>query len=110
MIQNIAYKSDEIARYFARNRVRWTQFYESERVVISQLGIAHDDAILDIGCGCGGLGVALRERYGVEKYTGVEINASAAAAGRTLNPAAHILYGDILDLSENELRERRFNV
>jgi hypothetical protein len=46
----------------------------------------------------------------VDDYTGVKINALAAETGRVLNPAAHILCGDSLDLSENEIRERRFNV
>ena len=108
-MKNIAYQTDQIARYFARNRVAWQQFYESERVIIEQLGLDRDDEILDIGCGCGGLGLALRDRFRIEKYTGVEINQAAAKTGRVLNPYAHILCGDILDLSRNELRQRRFD-
>jgi hypothetical protein len=30
-LENIAYQTDEIAPYFARNRIAWQQFYESER-------------------------------------------------------------------------------
>jgi SAM-dependent methyltransferase len=108
--RNVAYQTDQLVRYFARNRVAWSQFYESERVIISRLNLDSRHTILDIGCGCGGLGLALRERFGVEDYTGVEINASAAEVGRVLNPAAQILCGDILDLCENEIRERRFDV
>jgi SAM-dependent methyltransferase len=108
--RNVVYQTDQLVRYFARNRVAWSQFYESERVIINRLNLDSRCTILDIGCGCGGLGLALRERFGVEDYTGVEINSSAAEAGRALNPAAHILCGDILDLCENEIRERRFNV
>jgi SAM-dependent methyltransferase len=107
---NVAYQTDQLARYFATNRVAWPQFYESERVIIDRLNLDSRHTVLDIGCGCGGLGLALRERYAVENYTGVEINASAADAGRAMNPAAHILCGDILDLSERELRERYFDV
>jgi SAM-dependent methyltransferase len=107
---NVAYQTDQLVRYFARNRVAWPQFYESERVIISRLNLDSRHTILDIGCGCGGLGLALRERFGVEDYTGVEINAPAAETGRALNPAARILCGDILDLCENEIRERRFDV
>ncbi len=109
MKRNVAYQTDQLGRYFARNRVAWPQFYESERVIIDRLNLDSRHTILDVGCGCGGLGLALRDRFGVQNYTGVEINASAAEAGRALNPAAHILCGDILDLCENELRERRFN-
>jgi SAM-dependent methyltransferase len=108
--QNIAYQTDQLASYFSRNRITWSQFYESERVIIGQLHLDPRHAVLDIGCGCGGLGLALRERYGVENYTGVEINALAAEAGRRMNPTARILCGDILELNRHELRERHFDV
>jgi SAM-dependent methyltransferase len=110
MKRNLVYHTDQLARHFARNRVAWSQFYESERVIIGRLDLDSQKTVLDIGCGCGGLGLALRERFGIENYTGVEINEAAAEAGRLLNPAAKILCGDILDLSASELRERRFNV
>jgi SAM-dependent methyltransferase len=110
MKRNVVYQTDQLVRYFARNRVAWSQFYESERVIIGRLDLDSQQTILDVGCGCGGLGLALRQRYGVVNYTGVEINEAAAEAGRLLNPGAQILCGDILELSENELRERRFNV
>jgi SAM-dependent methyltransferase len=109
-MENIVYQTDELARYFASNRVTWEQFYESERRVIDRLGICRDDEILDIGCGCGGLGLALRERFNAHDYTGVEINRSAAEAGRAMNPKAHILCGDILELSRGELHARQFDV
>lgn len=109
-MKNIVYQTHRISRYFTRNRVAWQQFYESERVIIEQLGLDHHHRILDIGCGCGGLGMALRERFGIENYTGVEINASAAEAGRIMNPKAQILHGDILDLSRNALRDKHFDV
>jgi len=110
MNQNIVYGTDEIARYFAQNRVKWSQFYESERVIISRLGIDHNHKILDIGCGCGGLGLALRDQFAAENYTGVEINRQAAKAAREMNPKGQILCGDILDLRRAELDERRFDV
>jgi SAM-dependent methyltransferase len=109
MKRNVVYQTDQLVRYFARNRVAWPQFYESERAIISRLDLDSKQSVLDIGCGCGGLGLALRERFGVEDYTGVEINEAAAQAGRLLNPAAQILCGDILDLTESDLLERRFN-
>jgi SAM-dependent methyltransferase len=110
MERNIPYQTDQLVRYFARNRVAWSQFYESERVIISKLNLDRRQTVLDIGCGCGGLGLAIREQFGVQAYTGVEINPQAAAAGRALNPQAHILSGDILDLGTRELRDREFDV
>jgi SAM-dependent methyltransferase len=110
MSSNIIYRTDELARYFADNRVTWEQFYESERAIIGRLDLDASRSVLDIGCGCGGLGLALREKFGLTDYTGVEINAAAAAAGRRMNSMAQILAGDILDLSRDELREQCFDV
>jgi SAM-dependent methyltransferase len=109
-VKNIVYTTDKIARYFAHNRVAWAQFYESERVIIEQLALRSDAQVLDVGCGCGGLGLALRERFEVRNYTGVEINEAAAETGRAMNADAWILCGDILDLSQNELLGRLFDV
>lgn len=109
-MRNIVYQTDQIARFYIQNRVAWQQFYESERVIIDQLHLDHHHEILDVGCGCGGLGMALRDQFEIESYTGVEINASAAEAGRIMNPKAQILCGDILDLSQNALREKHFDV
>ena len=110
MESNIAYRTDELVRYFSHNRIRWSQFYESERAIISRLNLQAGRTILDVGCGCGGLGLALQERFAVTDYTGVEINLEAAQAGRAMNPAARILQGDILDLSRAELLGRQFDV
>lgn len=109
-MKNIVYQTNELADHFTHNRVTWQQFYESERIIIDQLHLDQHYGILDIGCGCGGLGMALRDQFGIDNYTGVEINASAAEAGRMMNPKAHILCGDILDLSQNALRDKRFDV
>lgn len=110
MEKNIAYQTDKLAGYFTCHRVAWNQFYESERVIIERLKLDRRREVLDIGCGCGGLGLALRDKFGIENYTGVEINRPAAEAALIMNPKANILCGDILDLSQNVLRNRRFNV
>jgi SAM-dependent methyltransferase len=107
---NIAYQTDQLVRYFAQNRISWSQFYESERAVIERLNPDAGATILDIGCGCGGLGLALRERFTITNYTGVEINPLAAEAARAMNFHARILCGDILDLSRGELDGQRFDV
>lgn len=107
---NIAYKTGNIAQYFSQNRVRWDQFYESERVLIDGLGLKPASRVLDIGCGCGGLGLALKEKFGVSDYTGVEINPDAANMGKSLNPLARIYQSDILELSTTELHESSFDV
>jgi SAM-dependent methyltransferase len=107
---NIAYASGEIARYYNSNRVTWQQFYESERRIIERLGLGPDSEVLDIGCGCGGLGLALRERFGAHRYTGVEINREAAEAGQALNAQARMLDGDILEIGRGALQGEQFDV
>ncbi len=108
--RNIAYQTDWISKYFSTNRIRWDQFYPSERAVLEALTVGSDSKILDVGCGCGGLGLALRERFGIESYEGVEINAAAAAAGRELNPLARIHEGDVLGISAGELSGKSFDL
>lgn len=110
MDRNIAYQTDQLVRYFSHNRIAWPQFYESERVIIEGLKLDSHRSVLDIGCGCGGLGLALHERFGVRSYTGVEINPLAAQAATGMNAQAQILCGDILQLNQKELGGRRFDV
>ena len=74
------------------------------------MGVGSATKVLDIGCGCGGLGLALAEQFAVRDYTGLEINAQAAATGRTLNPTVRILEGDLLALDNAALSADGFDV
>lgn len=100
---NIAYVTPAIEEFYRNHRVRWEQFYESERALFAELGLTADSSVLDLGCGCGGLGLALRERFGVANYTGVEINRQAADTAHRMNPDGRFLCSDILNLSPGEL-------
>lgn len=110
MKKNIVYQTDQLAHYFAQTRISWPQFYNSEREIISRLNLGQNHTILDIGCGCAGLGLALRDQFGVENYTGVEINSLAAEFACKLNSSAQILCGDFLELRQHTLRGKRFDV
>ncbi len=107
---NLSYQNKDIAAYFASNRIRWDQFYPSERKVIAALAPAAASRVLDIGCGCGGLGLALAEAFGVQDYTGVEINTAAVLAGRQLNPNARIYEGDVLHVGTSILSKQQFDL
>ena len=107
---NLSYQNKDIAAYFASNRIRWDQFYPSERKVIAALAPAAASRVLDIGCGCGGLGLALAEAFGVQDYTGVEINTAAVLAGRQLNPNAQIYEGDVLHVGTSILSKQQFDL
>jgi SAM-dependent methyltransferase len=78
--------------------------------VFERLGLGPASTVLDIGCGCGGLGLALRERFGVTAYTGVEINRQAAQAAREVNPGGRFLHADILAVPPRELSEGEFDM
>ena len=41
MKKNIKYQTKNISDYFSQNRVKWNQFYESEKIVIEEIGIKH---------------------------------------------------------------------
>ena len=109
-MKNIKYSTDQLNMYFSHNRVHWEQFYESERVVIERVWPSGAPSILDVGCGCGGLGLALRERFGATRYTGIEINAASAVSARLLNPGALIYSGDFLDLSAKVIPPASFDM
>jgi SAM-dependent methyltransferase len=109
-MENIRYATPEIERFYREHRTRWNDFYESERVVFERLDFGPATTVLDIGCGCGGLGLALRERFGVTRYTGIEINEPAAVSARALNSDARILAGDFMQLGFEELGAQSFDV
>jgi ubiquinone/menaquinone biosynthesis C-methylase UbiE len=108
--RNIAYETPAIEAYYRRERIRWDQFYESERLVFEELGPGAASSVLDIGCGCGGLGLALLERFGISNYTGVEINRQAAETAKRMYPQGRFLHGDILSIPTHELAYKTFDV
>lgn len=108
--RNIEYQTGWLSEYFSSHRVRWEQFYPSERAVLESIGVQPSDTVLDVGCGCGGLGLALRERFGVSQYQGVDINSAAAEVARQMNPKAQVLTGDVLQLTAGALAGRAYDV
>lgn len=107
---NIRYRSEEIERFYRSHRTQWDQFYPSEQKVLSRLELDTTTRVLDIGCGCGGLGLALKDRFGVTSYTGVEINSLAVATAVVMNPDARFIDADILALAPDELGEGTFDL
>jgi len=102
--ENIEYKTKKIAEYFSINRVKWDQFYPSEKWIFER--VAGPDgqmgSILDVGCAAGGLGLALGERFSLTEYVGVDINAPAIEHAGTKRPQyscpCHFICGDILTI------------
>jgi precorrin-6B methylase 2 len=73
------------------------------------IGLKEKHTALDIGCGCGGLGLALSEKFLLTNYVGVDINPEAVNVGKQLNPSASLICGDILDLTNGELSNQLFD-
>lgn len=110
MNKNIEYSTDKLKNYFSTNRIKWDQFYDSEKRIIESLNPENTTTVLDIGCGCGGLGLALREKFNVVEYTGIDIHKSAIDEARKMNPEAIFFEGDVLNLSEKTFKNRTYDV
>ena len=89
--KNIIYKTKELERYYSRNRIKWKEFYPSEKKIINLLNMKNKK-ILDLGCACGGLGVVLKKKFKKINYTGVEINKRSAIKAKLLNKSSNFGY------------------
>ena len=108
--KNIKYKTNEIERFYSSNRIKWDQFYLSEKTIFERSEIVPSTSVLDIGCGCGGLGLALLERFLVEDYTGIDLSENAIRSAQKMNSKAKFFSGDILDLKATQLNKRVYDL
>ena len=109
-MKNIKYKSENIAYYFSQNRIKWDDFYLSEREIITSIKPNENDKVLDVGCGCGGLGLALNERYNIINYTGIEINSQAVSLAKNKFPQLNIIEGDISIIEKKRTLKDEFDI
>ena len=79
-MKNLSYQNKDISNYFSKNRIKFSDFYRSEKKIILK-HIKNNKNIFDIGCGCGGLGLALQEKFKNIHYEGIEMNKYAARYG-----------------------------
>ncbi|MCW7466209.1 methyltransferase domain-containing protein [Leptospira levettii] len=110
MSESIKYTSKNISDYYSKNRIQWNDFYESERAIFVDTIKNKNSSILDLGCGCGGLGIALQEKFGVEDYTGIDIQEDAIRLGKVLRPNANIHVDDIFDIQADEIKSRKYDI
>ncbi|TGL60412.1 class I SAM-dependent methyltransferase [Leptospira jelokensis] len=110
MSESIKYTSKNISEYYSKNRIQWNDFYESEKSIFIDTIKDKNSSILDLGCGCGGLGIALQEKFGIEDYTGIDIQEDAIRLGKVMRPNANIFVDDIFDLQTNQIKSRKYDI
>lgn len=104
MKNNIEYTSKQICEFYGNSRVKLSEFYASERWVFDRIAaeVGTMGAVLDVGCACGGLGMALSEKYDLRSYTGIDINRDAISwANSNIKPAVQteFIAGDVITLA-----------
>lgn len=100
---NIQYKTSEIKDFYSQNRVKWDDFYASERCIIEKC-VRKDNgtlgSVFDAGCAVGGLGMALSQKKYLTSYTGMDINSLSIEHANSIKWAGNIrpefIHGDIL--------------
>lgn len=111
--KNIEYKTKQISEYFSINRVKWDQFYPSEKWMFERVAGPEGQMghVLDVGCAAGGLGLAIGERFSLSKYVGVDINVPAIEYANTRRSKysclCDFLCGDILTIGS--LQDDKFD-
>ncbi|MEY8375761.1 class I SAM-dependent methyltransferase [Lachnospiraceae bacterium 56-18] len=87
---NVKYESGSFLNYYSQTRMVWEDFYPSEKKILSRIieRFDHGIELLDAGCGCGGLGKALSERYNLKYYTGVDCNKKEIDYAKAYNQLA----------------------
>ena len=60
-------------------------------------------------CACGGLGLALKEKFNVTNYTGIEINPQAIEIAKKLNNEAKYINVDILETRQDDIRPNSYD-
>ena len=95
--KNICYKTDELSNFYSRQRICYSEFYPSEQWIFKKVAGRElkMGRVLDVGCACGGLADALKERFSVTEYVGVDINAQAIEKAK-------------MRLKTKDVRNRRF--
>lgn len=107
MKKNIRYKSKQLVEFYKDNRQKWEDLYPSEKKVFEKLAFGGKSLgdVLDVGCACGGLGTALREKNLISSYVGIDINKNVISWAKKNfkeKPLFYFIEGDIVEDNINE--------
>ncbi len=103
-------QAHEVERFSKAHRVSWSQYYESERTVLARLGLTEASRVLDFSYDCGGLGLGLREQFGVHHYTALCARKHRAQTVGMLYPEARVVEGEIQSLAEETLQPEAYDL
>jgi len=79
---------------YSQWRVKLEDFNESEKYFFTDELMSNVSSILDVGCGCGGLGNALKIRFGTAfSYTGINTKETCVIKGEKISPELKIIDG-----------------
>ncbi|NQT49991.1 aminotransferase class I/II-fold pyridoxal phosphate-dependent enzyme [Candidatus Kuenenbacteria bacterium] len=94
------YDVPALDNYYSHNRNSWDTMYETERQLFEKLNIENNGQlgkILDVGCACGGLAMALSEKFQIQEYLGIDIGAPMIALAPSLCAGLHFDHSFICD-------------
>jgi len=106
----IKYETSEIAEYFSKNRISFAELYDSEKAIFSGLDINKETTLLDGGCACGGLGLALNNEFGLLDYTGIDLNQLAIQMASSVYPDGRYICGDVKATCEHILKDIEYDI
>ena len=66
--------------------------------ILTRVGIAQGDSVLDVGCGFGDFAAFLAQRGKPVRFTGIDLSEELLAEGRRRYPQIKLINGDLFDL------------
>lgn len=104
---NIKYESESFLNYYSKSRMTWEEFYPSEKKILASTISKFNQGfeMLDAGCGCGGLGKALSERFNMKYYMGVDCNKKEIDYAKEFNRLSvphHYICEDIVSYKDDK--------
>lgn len=99
-MNNLFYKTNNLFNFYSHHRIGWESLYPSEKIVFEHIPIDKEMKVIDLGCACGGLGVAFKDKFGITDYTGIDINGKCITAARTICPWGNFHSADFLSVAD----------
>ncbi len=88
------FENKNLMQIYQTWRTKFSDFYESERFFFTSELMSNVSSVLDVGCGGGGFGNALRKKFGNKfSYTGIDVNETEVVGGKERFPELNFVRG-----------------